>query len=290
MSIQGIYAASMSIFSDDLSLNIRETINHAENLITQGCNGVVLFGSTGQAQLISTKEKISLIEKASESLQKRNFIIGTGTNSLKETIILMKYSNENGFNHFLLMPPAYYKYGDTGAYSFYSKIIDEIPDSKIILYNFEKLCGYAFSIKIVEQLVKDFPDQICGIKDSTKNLYDQLKIKNFSVMPGSETYLLKGLKIGCSGIISAVTNVTATLARKIYEDYKNGKVSDEDNNLLVNVRAVFDKYNLISALHTYKSEENAIYKNLLPPLELLNDKSKKSLFRELEELKFRRAA
>ena len=90
MSIQGIYAASMSIFSDDLSLNIRETINHAENLITQGCNGVVLFGSTGQAQLISTKEKISLIEKASESLQKRNFIIGTGTNSLKETIILMK--------------------------------------------------------------------------------------------------------------------------------------------------------------------------------------------------------
>ena len=132
MSIQGIYAASMSIFSDDLSLNIRETINHAENLITKGCNGVVLFGSTGQAQLISTKEKISLIEEASASLQKKNFVIGTGTNSLKETITLMKHSKENGFNHFLLMPPAYYKYGDSGAYSFYAKVIDEIPDSKII--------------------------------------------------------------------------------------------------------------------------------------------------------------
>ena len=290
MSIQGIYAASMSIFSDDLSLNIRETINHAENLITKGCNGVVLFGSTGQAQLISTKEKISLIEEASASLQKKNFVIGTGTNSLKETITLMKHSKENGFNHFLLMPPAYYKYGDSGAYSFYAKVIDEIPDSKIILYNFEKLCGYAFSIKIVEQLVKDFPDQICGVKDSTKNLYDQLKIENFSVMPGSEAHLLKGLKIGCSGIISAVTNVTAALSRKIYEDYKKGKVLDEDNNLLINVRAVFDKYDLISALHTYKNEENTIYKNVLPPLELLNDKNKKNLFKELEELKFRRAA
>ena len=109
-------------------------------------------------------------------------------------------------------------------------------------------------------------------------------------MPGSEAHLLKGLKIGCSGIISAVTNVTAALSRKIYEDYKKGKVLDEDNNLLINVRAVFDKYDLISALHTYKNEENTIYKNVLPPLELLNDKNKKNLFKELEELKFRRAA
>ena len=43
-----------------------------------------------------------------------------------ETINIMKHSKENGFNLFLLMPPAYYKYGDEGAYIYYSKIIDKV--------------------------------------------------------------------------------------------------------------------------------------------------------------------
>ena len=64
MSIKkGIYAASMSVFNQDLSLDIDFTIKHAEKLIEEGCHGVVLFGSTGQAQLISSNEKKKLIEK-----------------------------------------------------------------------------------------------------------------------------------------------------------------------------------------------------------------------------------
>ena len=55
--IRGIYAASLSILDENLSLNIDKTIQHAENLISQGCHGVVVFGSTGQAQLISVSEK-----------------------------------------------------------------------------------------------------------------------------------------------------------------------------------------------------------------------------------------
>ena len=164
-SIKGIYAASMSIFKEDFSLNLDQTKKHAENLIDKGCHGVAILGSTGQAQLISIKEKMELIEHLSYSSQKNNFIIGTGNNSLSETINIMKHSTENGFNLFLLMPPAYYKYGDEGAYIYYSKIIDKVPDCKIILYNFEILCGYAFSIDVVERLVKDFPNQIVGVKD-----------------------------------------------------------------------------------------------------------------------------
>ena len=223
-SIKGIYAASMSIFKEDFSLNLEQTKKHAENLIDKGCHGVVILGSTGQAQLISVKEKMELIEHLSNSSQKNNFIIGTGNNSLSETINIMKHSKENGFNLFLLMPPAYYKYGDEGAYIYYSKIIDKVPDCKIILYNFEKLCGYAFSIDVVEQLAKDFPIQIVGVKDSTYNLYEKLKINNFSIFPGSETKLLKGLELGCNGIVSAGCNLTAPMARKVYDDFINKKL------------------------------------------------------------------
>ena len=284
-SIKGIYAASMSIFKEDFSLNLEQTKKHAENLIDKGCHGVAVLGSTGQAQLISVKEKMELIEHLSNSSQKNNFIIGTGNNSLSETINIMKHSKENGFNLFLLMPPAYYKYGDEGAYIYYSKIIDKVSDCKIILYNFEKLCGYAFSIDVVERLVKDFPNQIVGVKDSTYNLYEKLKINNFSVFPGSETKLLKGLKLGCNGIISAVCNVTAPIARKVYDDFMNKKPQIVNEKLCA-IRKAFDKYNLISALHSFKLNENSVYNKLLPPLTLLNEKDHGQLLSELKSLGF----
>ncbi len=284
-SIKGIYAASMSIFKEDFSLDLEQTKKHAENLIDKGCHGVAILGSTGQAQLVSVKEKMELIEHLSNSPQKKNFIIGTGSNSLSETINIMKHSKENGFNIFLLMPPAYYKYGDEGAYIYYSKIIDKVPDCKIILYNFEKLCGYAFSTDVVEQLAKDFPNQIVGVKDSTYNLYGKLKINNFSIFPGSETKLLKGLELGCNGIISAVCNVTAPIARKVYDDFINKKPQTV-NERLCSIRKTFDKYNLISALHSFKLNENSVYNKLLPPLMLLNEENHRQLLSELKSLGF----
>ena len=155
--IKGIFAASMSILDDNLALNVIETIKHDENLIDQGCHGVAIFGSTGQAQLISVAEKIKLLNELSKSKYKNKYLIGTGLNSLSENINLMKISNTLGFNKFLIMPPAYYKYGDNEVINFYSKIVENIPDSKIILYNFEKLCGYKFSIPCVEELVRKYP-------------------------------------------------------------------------------------------------------------------------------------
>ena len=283
--IKGIYAAGMSILNDDLSLNIEKTISHSEKIIQQGCHGVAIFGSTGQAQLIPVVEKISLLNKLSFSNFKKNFLIGTGMNSLGETINFMKISSSLGFKKFLIMPPAYYKYDDAEVIRFYSKIVEALPDSEIVLYNFEKLCGYKFSIKCVEELVKKFPKQIVGVKDSSYNLFENLKLENFSVMPGSETKLLKGLECGCSGIITATCNATAQLARRVYDDFNNGN-DQSYNQKLIDVRNTFEKYNLISSLHTFFSKDDEIYKNLLPPLSLLNDLEDKDLMQSLKILNF----
>ena len=183
------------------------------------------------------------------------------------------------------MPPAYYKYGDEDVISFYSKIVDAIPEARIILYNFEKLSGYKFSITCVEELVKKFPKQIIGVKDSSYNLYKNLKIENFSVLPGSELKLLEGLKIGCTGIITATCNVTAQLARKVYDDFYENN-TEIYNEKLCNVRKVFDQFNLISGLHTFLAKENKIYENILPPLSLLDEKEKKKMLEDLKKLDF----
>jgi 4-hydroxy-tetrahydrodipicolinate synthase len=217
--IKGVYAASMSVINKNLTLNVKETINHAEVVIDQGCHGVAVFGSTGQAQLIPVAEKINLLNELSTSKYREKYIIGTGLNSLGETINLMNVAKSLDFKRFLIMPPAYYKYDDNDVINFYSKIVESIPESEIILYNFEKLCGYKFSIECVEKLVKRFPDQIVGVKDSSYNLFENLKLENFSILPGSESKLLKGLELGCSGIITATCNATAELARKVYDDF-----------------------------------------------------------------------
>ena len=283
--INGIYAATMSILNSDLSLNIKRTIEHAEMVIDNGCHGAAIFGSTGQAQLISISEKINLFNQLSKSKYREKYIIGTGLNSLSETINLMSVARSLNFKKFLIMPPAFYKYSDNNVIDYYSKIIDTNPDCEIVLYNFEKLCGYKFSVECVQELVKLFPNQIIGVKDSSYNLFENLKIDNFSILPGSESKLLKGLELGCSGIITATCNITSTLARKVYDDFFDKK-EQTVNQKLCDVRNTFEKYNLISGLHTFFTKKDLIYKNVLPPLSILSSKEAKELIDNLEKLNF----
>ena len=244
--INGIYAASMSIINNDLTLDVTKTIQHAEMIIDQGCHGAAIFGSTGQAQLISITEKIKLFNQLSTSKYKDKYIIGTGLNSLSETINLMSVARSLNFKNFLIMPPAFYKYDDDNVINFYTKIIEAHPECEIVLYNFEKLCGYKFSVECVQELVKRFPEQIIGVKDSSYNLFENLEIDN---------------------------------------DFLEKKVQTV-NQKLCDVRNIFEKYNLISGLHAYYSKNDDIYKNILPPLSILNSKEEMELINNLEKLNF----
>jgi len=284
---KGVYAAGLSIINDDYTLNVESTISHAASLINKGLHGVFFFGSTGQSQLISISEKKNLISKIANHKLKNHFFLGTGNNSLKETIDLIRYSCEYGFKDFLIMPPAYYKGNtDKGVFEFYKTIISKVPKIKIILYNFEKLSGYKFSPEIVTKLTESYPDNIIGCKDSSYNLFEKLKIKNFLMFPGSEAKLLNGLELGCAGCISAITNVTHSLARKVFDDFEK-QMKQTHNEKLITVRKVFDKYNLISALHSYMSEKDEIFSNVLPPLVLLNTDEKNKLLNELKKLQLK---
>ena len=283
---RGVYAASLSVLNKDLTLNVEATISHAENLIKNGLHGCFFFGSTGMSQLISKNEKMELISKISTHKQRKHFYLGTGCNSLNENIELIKYASEFNFNTILLMPSAYYVgNSDEGVFEFYKKIISACPKIKIVIYNFQKLSGYIFSIDAITKLVKSFPKNIIGVKDSSYNLYENLKIKNFLIFPVSEAKLLKGLEKGSSGVISAVTNSTHFLARKVFDDFEN-KIPQTKNDQLIGVRETFDGYNLISALHSFHSIKDENYKNILPPLTLLSEQKLKELIEKLNKLKF----
>ena len=284
--LSGVYAASMSVLKADLSLDIEETLIHAKKNLDDNGVGSAFFGSTGCGQLISISEKKEFINSLSKKNFREKILIGTSCNSLNDTINIMQHSIKKGFQNFLIMNVAYYKNDDNGVYNFYANIIKSVPEAKIVLYNFSKLSGYAFTSEVTSKLIKDFPKNIVGMKDSTGNLWDNFKAKNFSMFVGSEKKLLDGLKLGAAGCISATTNVTGSLAKKVYDDFhKNGNSST--NEKLKTIRTIFDDTgNLISALHTFKSLENKIYGNLLPPLELLNNSKKEEMIRKLKDLNF----
>jgi len=282
-NLKGIFAASMSVLKADLSLDIEETLRHAKKNLDDNGVGSAFFGSTGCGQLISISEKKEFINALSKESFKEKILIGTSCNSLNDTINIMRHSITKGFKNFLIMNVAYYKNEDNGVYNFYKNIIKSVPESKIVLYNFSKLSGYAFTPEVTTRLIKDFP-QIIGMKDSTGSMWNNFKADNFSMFVGSEKKLLDNLKLGGAGVISATTQFSGSLARKVYDDFKK-KGSSSENEKLQAIRTAFDETgNLITALHTLKSLENKAYANLLPPLELLSENKKEELIKKLKEL------
>ena len=282
-NLKGVFSASMSVLKADLSLDIEETLRHAKKNIDDNGVGSVFFGSTGSGQLLGKKMKKEFINALSKEKFKEKILIGPSCNSLHDTIDIMQHSIKKGFHDFLCMNVAYYQNKDNGVYNFFKNIIKAVPDSRIILYNFSKLSGYAFTPEVTTRLIKDF-SQIVGMKDSTGNLWNNFKAENFSMFVGSEKKLLDNLKLGGAGVISATTQFSGSLARKVYDDFKK-KGSSSENEKLQAIRTAFDETgNLITALHTLKSLENKAYANLLPPLELLSESKKEELIKKLKGL------
>jgi len=290
--LQGIIPAACSIIKPDLkSLNVDKTCEWAEYLLTDGqSNFVCLLGSTGISHLISPEEKRSLIVRCGRSKFRERFIWGTGSNSLTENIELLKLAQNHGMYYGLLMGSSYFHYEESGAYEWFARLLKELPDAKVILYNFEKLSNFKMTLNLVKKLENNFSNVI-AIKDSTGNIIGTRELKRLKVFPGSEVKLLKGLQeYNCSGIITALGNIFSRESSKIYIAWKSGKILKEENNRLILLRKCFDQFSLVSAVHTVLSKTNKDFSNLIAPLQLLSPKNRFKIFSELEKLNFNIAA
>ena len=149
--------------------------------------------------------------------------------------------------------------------------------------------NFTFSVELVKKLVNDYEDNIVGCKDSSSSVWDKIKLpSSFSMFVGTEIKLLKNLELNGAGVISATTNVTHSLARKIYDDFKKKKkVDDKIFEKLCSIPKAYDETgNLVTALHYSLSLGDKRYKNLLPPLMPLNYTKQKELLNKLKGLDF----
>jgi 4-hydroxy-tetrahydrodipicolinate synthase len=287
IKLEGIFAATITVLNEDLSINIADTISHAKNVDKQG-SGLAFLGSTSQSQLLSIQEKKNLISEIAKHKFENQVIIGTGSNSLKDTKNIMRHAVELGHTNFLIGNPAYYLNTNEGVYNFFSNLVKEIPESRIVLYNFDKLMNFTFKVDLVERLINDYSDNIIGCKDSSSSVWDKMKFpSSFSMFVGSEIKLLKNLELGGAGVISATTNVTHSIAREVFDNFKNKKKDNKIFEKLCAIREAYDDSgNLITALHYFLSLSNKRCKNLLPPLVSLDIKKQKELLDRLKKLDF----
>lgn len=273
--VSGVFAAVPTAFDRGQEPDLALFMEHCEWVLAQGCNGLNVLGSTGEANSQSLAARAGIMRAvAKSSLRQHALMVGTATPALAETIELTRLAAELQFDAALLLPPYYYlPVSDDGLFNFFSSVIEAIADSDIgiYLYNFPQMTGLRFSTQLVARLIEAYPRHLRGMKDSSGDLeYTQQMSAEFrgvfDVFPGSEAPLPDAEKYGYAGCISASVNATAALAARIWQQ-KDAPLPDDVTALRAH-RATIQSVPMVAAVKTLVAQRtaNARWHRLLPPL------------------------
>ena len=262
--VSGVYCAAITPINHDYSVNKDLYLRHCQSLMKKGLDGLVLFGTNGEASSFSIQEKIECIQFLTDNkIDPQVMITGTGSSSLREAIELNKFSSNIGVKASLLLPPFYFKnVKDDGVLEYYRRVIEETGnnDFKFLLYNIPQHSGVTINFNIIETLLKTYPNNVVGLKDSTGNLDNMLKtikyFNDFSVFCGNGALALHTSKRGGAGAITGDANITAKLLSFIIHNFKDEKSIENFSDLqslMENIRNVLGSHEQVSLLKAYYS-------------------------------------
>lgn len=217
LPVTGVYCASATPVLADLSPNLPAFAAHCRWLIQEGCDGVALLGTTGEANSFSGTERKTILEAAlTAGLSPDQLLPGTGVANIPDTIDLTRHALAQGVARVVMLPPFYYKgVSDEGLYAAYARIIEGVADARlrVILYHIPQMSGIAISHDLIERLRTAFPQTIAGIKDSAGKLDNMqamiARFADFSVLAGADPLLLPLMQAGGAGSITATSNLVA---------------------------------------------------------------------------------
>ena len=262
----------------------------------QGHDGLAIFGTTGEANSFSIKEKCDTIDfLLSNNLDSNLLIPGTGSSSVEDAIQLTKFAEKNKSRAVLLLPPFYYKnVSDEGIINYFRKIIETVGSSDFhyLLYNIPQTTSVVLNFNIIETLLKLYPNNIVGIKDSSGNIDSMLKtvkyFQDLALFCGHDSLVLKVCKRGGAGAITAGTNIAGRLLSFIINNINKEKEIEDFNSyqaLLEQIRETITLEEPISVMKAYFSiiNKNPDWNKVMPPLKSLdNPSNSKTIIRLIE--------
>ena len=295
--VSGVFAASLTPLTKQLDPDVDKLIEHANWLLANGCDGVAILGTTGEANSFSLKQRLDLIAGVTRELPSGRMLIGTGCCAFADTLALTRAAVAGGCGNVLMLPTFYYKHqSDDSVYATFAEVIERIGEKNlhIFLYHFPQMSGTPISIAVVERLIKDYPHTVVGLKDSSgeweKNTEVLLKnFPGFATFAGSEQFLLKDLQAGGPGCISATVNVTAPLAKRVIDLWRAGDQNAEEvQEQLTKIRLQFQNFPPIAALKFLTSRRTADpdWLNILLPHLVLPDTRRQELLETLARAEF----
>ncbi|MBX4905271.1 dihydrodipicolinate synthase family protein [Rhizobium bangladeshense] len=282
--ITGVYSAAATPLNADGSPDLAIFTEHCQRLIEEGCHGVALLGTTGEANSFSLTERRTILEAALEAgISADKLLPGTGVVAIPETVELTKHALSLGVSRVVMLPPSYYKgVSDEGLFAAYAQILEKIGDSRlqVILYHIPQVSGVPLSISLISRLVEAFPETVVGIKDSAGDFNNMQAIvaacPGFSVLCGADPLLLPLLKAGGAGCVTATSNLVADSLRTVYDNVHDATRSVEVETAQARINAFRTLSNSYVQIPTIKAmiglkTGNVGWRRTRPPLVPLND-------------------
>jgi len=225
-AFRGVWCASVTPLVEDLSIDADRFAAHVRSLLEDGCDGVAVFGSTGEGNSFSVRERQAALDAlAARAVPMDRVLVGAGACAAADVLDLAAAARDAGAAGLLLHPPHYYKsVSDDGLFAFLDEVVRGMGarPTPIVLYHFPRLAGVGYSPELVARLAAAWPDVVVGIKDSSGDL-DRMAalaaaLPGFSVLAGTERLLLPLLELGGAGCLTATTNLTSALASRVVRD------------------------------------------------------------------------
>lgn len=251
----GVLAPVVTPFKKDLSPDTERFLDLCRWITSQKAN-LAVFGTNSEANSLSVKEKINLLEKLiSSGISGDSLMPGTGCCSISETVELTKLAVSLGCRGVLMLPPFYYKgVTDEGLFTYFSEVIERVNDEhlSIYLYHIPPISQIPLSSTLVNQLVSKYPEVVAGIKDSSGDWnqtesFHKLNLPNFRIFCGSESFLLKNMQVGGAGCISATANVNPLAINELFKNWAHPDAELQQNRVN-KIRDIFQRYPMIPAL------------------------------------------
>ena len=293
----GVWSPVLVPLRPDLGIDAERFVAHARWLLGQGCHGLALFGTTSEANSFSVAERKALLETVvADGISPESLMVGTGCCAFPDSVELTRHAVDTGVRRVLMLPPFYYKgMSDEGLFRSFAEVIERVGDPalRVFLYHFPALSGVPVTEGLVAMLDREFPTVLAGMKDSsgdwsnTRAMID--RFPHLAIFPGSETFLLDGLRAGGAGCITATSNVNAAGARAIFDAWSDGRDdADAKQAAATTVRRAIERYPGIAAqkfLVAHHRRDPA-WRAVRPPMVELTDDAGRELLQSLDETEF----
>jgi 4-hydroxy-tetrahydrodipicolinate synthase len=294
--ITGVLSPVITPFKADLSPDAGRFVQQCKWLLANKV-GLAVFGTNSEANSLAADERMVLLDQLVEAgVDPARMMPGTGCCALTDSVRLTAHAVKLGCAGTLMLPPFYYKgVSDEGLYRNYAEIVERVGDARlrIYLYHIPQVSQVPISLKLIERLLKTYPKNIAGTKDSsgdwnnTKSTLDAYAKDGFDVFPGSETFLLAGMRSGAKGCISATANVNPAAIHELYANWQSAE-ADTMQAGLDRVRGIFQKYPMIPAMKRAIAHwsGHAGWGTVRPPLVEASAEQSKALIAELQACGF----